>query len=96
MTLAIRKQQATRLRNGGAMTDRGQRVLQAPSTAHMHVDIAAGDSGNPMLIAERELLRKSLRITCTAMQLDRQPEPIRKLFAQPLRIGGRGLRIGQP
>src|SRR6185312_1299527 len=83
MTLSVRIQVPASLCDGHIETHGGQRILQLPSLAYVHVNIAACDEQQPQLMAERLKNSQPLPIGPLPEQLDCDAGTGTEMPAQP-------------
>ena len=96
VALAVRKQPGAGRDQGGAVTDRGQRVVQRAPAAHVHVDVARGHRRDVEPPCQRQQTGLAHRVVGPAMQLHCQPQTVFEACPQPRAVGRIGRIAGQP
>ncbi|MNV44845.1 hypothetical protein D3C71_1366180 [compost metagenome] len=86
MALPVGEQAPAGFAERAVVADRGEGVLQRAAAAHVHVHIAAGHQWNALVAAETTQALQARAVVGLAVQLDCQPQPLRKAGLQPLCI----------
>ena len=84
------------LRDGGALANRGHRVLQSTAVARVHVYIASCDGRQTAGIGEREQFTQARFIVAAAVQFDGQPSVAGEVARDPGAILATWCRAGDP
>ncbi len=96
VALRVRVQPCAGLCHRHAGADRGERILQRPPGAHVHVHVPTGHQRHLVLRAQAPQVTQARRIAALAQQLDCKAQALREARRQPLRLLGAGHAPGQP